>query len=160
MKDTLTLHHLLLESGTDHKIIRLPRTISAADQLPDVLLLPHGRCLVVRFYEADDVLTAFVVRANQVPPTWMLRSATGGQRIRAAPGETVSSVTGYAASLAAPLALPDSLPVFADEALWADLDGDTIVYTSTGESGTALGIRLLDLSAHWTAKPAALRKRQ
>ncbi len=156
MMDALTLHHLLVESGTRHEIVHLPRAISSADQLPDVLRLPPSRCLAVRMYDAGGVLTAVIVHAGCHPSPGALREVTGSRRVTPVSGHRVNSVTGYAAELVAPLGLPDSVEMYADEDVVCGIDDDAVVYTATGESGTALGVRLLDLLTLRDAKPAAL----
>jgi prolyl-tRNA editing enzyme YbaK/EbsC (Cys-tRNA(Pro) deacylase) len=65
-------------------------------------------------------------------------------------------VTGYAAGLVSPVLLPDDVSLYIDDAVVAELDPDSVVYTATGESGTALGVRLLDLLALRAAKSIAL----
>ena len=160
MNNVLTLHRMLLEHDVKHEIVQLPRRITSVAQLPAVLALPARRCLAVRVYEVDDQYAAIIVQADQVPPVRMVREVTGGRRIRAADADKISSVTGYAAGLVAPLALPDGVTVYADQALAGSADDDAVVYTATGESGTALGIGLLDLLAVCAAKPAALSGRQ
>ena len=104
--------------------------------------------------------TAIITRPGRVPPDRVVGDITGGRRVRAAGEATISSVTGYAAGLVAPVALPDGIPVYVDQALADSADGGTVVYTATGESGTALGIGLADLLAVCAAKPAALTGRQ
>ena len=156
MMDALTLHRLLLDSGVRHEIVQLPRAVSSADQLPTVLELPSRRCLAVRMYEAGGTLIAAVVWAGRVPDIAELRRVTGEQDVRAAAGDRVNEATGYAARLVSPLALPDTVEVYADEDVISGLDNDVVVYTATGESRTGLGIRLLDLFAICPAKPAAL----
>ena len=156
MINALTLHHLLIESGTQHEIVHLPRAVSSADQLPEVLRLPTRRCLAVRMYDVGGVLTAVIVRAGSAPSPEALREVTGSRCVKPLRGDLVNSVTGYAAELVAPLALPPGIEVYADEAVVRDVDHDVVVYTATGESCTALGIRLLDLFTLLDAKPAAL----
>ncbi len=160
MNNVLTLHRMLLENDIQHEIVQLPRTITSADQLPAVLALPPSRCLAVRVYEVDDQHAAIITRPDRVPPDRLVGDITGGRRVRAAGEDTISSVTGYAAGLVAPVALPDGIPVYVDQALADSADGGTVVYTATGESGTALGIGLADLLAVCAAKPAALTGRQ
>ena len=158
MNDALTLHRMLLENGIRHEIVQLPRMIASADQLPGVLALPAERCLAVRLYGVDGEYAAVIVRAGDVPPLPLVCAVTGGRSVHPASGDTVSSVTGYAAGLVAPLALPAGLRVYADDALPGPFGDDAgVVYTATGETGTALGIGLPDVLALCTAKPAALR---
>jgi Cys-tRNA(Pro)/Cys-tRNA(Cys) deacylase len=157
MNDALTLHRMLLESGIRHEIVQLPWMIGSADQLPAVLALPAERCLAVRVYRVDGEHAAVIVRAGHVPPLPLVCAVTGGRSVHPASEDTVSSVTGYAAGLVAPLALPDNVRVYADEALPGAFRADAgAVYTATGETGTALGIWLSDVLALCTAKPAAL----
>lgn len=156
MNNVLTVHRMLLENGVQHEIVQLPQTITSADQLPAVLALPAQRCLAVRVYEVDDHHVAIITAADAVPSVQVVREVTGGQHVRAADETEISSVTGYAAGLVAPLALPEELLVYVDQAVTDSADDGAVVYTATGESGTALGIRLLDLLAGCVAKPAAL----
>jgi prolyl-tRNA editing enzyme YbaK/EbsC (Cys-tRNA(Pro) deacylase) len=160
MNNVLTVHRVLLENGVRHEIVQLPQTITSADQLPAVLALPPERCLVVRVYQVDDRHAAVIVPPDLVPPAGMVREVTGGRSVRAAGEAEISSVTGYAAGLVAPVALPDELPVYVDQAVADQAEHGAVVYTATGESGTALGIGLLDLLAGSAAKPAALSRRQ
>jgi prolyl-tRNA editing enzyme YbaK/EbsC (Cys-tRNA(Pro) deacylase) len=160
VNNVLTVHCMLLEHGVQHEIVQLPGTITSADQLPAALALPPRRCLAVRVYEVDDRYIAIIVPADAVPPAEVVREITGGQQARAAGEDEISSVTGYAAGLVAPLALPEEMPLYVDQALADSADDGAVVYTATGESGTALGIRLMDLLAGCAAKPAALSERQ
>jgi prolyl-tRNA editing enzyme YbaK/EbsC (Cys-tRNA(Pro) deacylase) len=160
MIDALTLHRLLVESGTQHEIVHLARAISSADQLPEVLRLPPTRCLAVRMYDACGVLTAVIVHAGRLPSDGALREVTGSRQVLPVCDDRVNAATGYAAELVAPLALPDSIEVYADEDVVCGIDRDVVVYTATGESRTALGIRLLDLFTLLDAKPAALTRPQ
>lgn len=158
MMDALTLHHLMVESGTRHEIVHLPRAISSADQLPDALRLPPARCLAVRMYDAGGVLMAVIVHAGKVPSIEALCEVTGSRRVRPVFGYEVNTLTGYAAELVSPLGLPSGVEVYADEEVVCGIDDDVVVYTATGESRTALGVRLLDLFAVLDAKPAALTR--
>jgi prolyl-tRNA editing enzyme YbaK/EbsC (Cys-tRNA(Pro) deacylase) len=160
MNNVLTLHRMLLENDIRHEIVQLPRTITSADQLPAILALPAERCLVVRVYDTDDQHAAVIVRPHLVPSGRAVQQITGGRRVRAAGEDTISAVTGYAAGLVAPLGLPDAIPVYVDQGVTDNADDEMVVYTATGESGTALGIGLLDLLACCAAKPAALSGRQ
>lgn len=160
MHNVLTVHRTLLENGLRHEIVQLAGTITSADQLPAALALPPRRCLAVRVYQVDDQHVAIIVPADTVPLADVVREITGGQQARAASEAEISAVTGYAAGLVAPLALPEEMPLYVDQALADCADDGAVVYTATGESGTALGIRLLDLLAGCAAKPAALSQRQ
>ena len=156
MKDALSLHRLLLERQTTHEIVRLPRTITRADELPKVLGLPPDRCLCTRVY-ADDSgrLAAVIVAAGTWPPEAVVAEALDVAAVAPARADLVNEATEYAAELVAPLLLPDDVTVLVDEDI---ASADEVVYTATGEARTALGIRTLDLLALSPAKPVSLAR--
>lgn len=141
MKGALDVHRALLAVDVPHEIVRLPRVVLSADEIPDVLALPRARCVAVRMYEADDALAAVMVRAGDVPHPESVLAATGARSVRPAAPDRVNRDTDYAASLVSPLLLAPEVEVFADACL-ADVD---VVYTATGEGGTVLGIPLKSL---------------
>jgi prolyl-tRNA editing enzyme YbaK/EbsC (Cys-tRNA(Pro) deacylase) len=104
----------------------------------------------------EPALIAVIVWAGRLPDIGDLRRITGQPRVCTAAEWTVNDVTGYAAGLVSPLALPETVEVYADDDVISELDHEAVVYTATGESGTALGIRLLDLFSLCPAKPAAI----
>ncbi len=154
MKDALSIHRLLLESQTAHEIVRLPRLITSADELPDVLGLPPGRCLSTRLYAGRPPQTSRIGAMIVIAGTWpSLRSVAGAldvMTVMYAPDDLVNEVTDYPADLVAPLMLPDDLTMLIDEQA---AGVDDVVYTPTGEACTALGIHTLDLFALCGAKP-------
>lgn len=164
MKDALSIHRLLLERQTAHEIVRLPRSISVADQLPDVLGLPPSRCLCTRVFmlcgpgrvylEADRCrLVAVVVTAGSRPAPAVVADAVDVPEVRPAPCDVVNAITDYAAGLVAPLLLPaDVTMLVGQEAACLD----DVVYTTTGEPWTALGIHTLDLFSLCGAKPTPI----
>jgi Cys-tRNA(Pro)/Cys-tRNA(Cys) deacylase len=152
MKDALAIHRDLLARGVPHEIVRLRRIILTADELPDALGLSPGQCVAVRVYEADDELVAVCVPAGATPAPSALLKATGARRIGIAPVARINAETDFAGGLVAPLLLPDHVPVFAD----ASLASREVLYTPTGESGTALGIHSRDLLIMSRARVAAL----
>ncbi len=167
MKDALAIHRMLLERETLHEIVRLPRLIANADELPKALGLPAARCLATRVRlvtpsgllpggRGARFLAAVVVPAGTQVPADALRAALGVRSVRPAAPDIVNAVTDYAAELVAPLLLPDDVPVFLDQRVVDSLDIDEVVYTATGEPSTALGIRILDLLTICGAKPIEL----
>ena len=151
MKDALAIHRVLLERETLHEIVRLPRAIANADELPKALGLPAKHCLATHVYLVDPAphgeqhLAAVVVTAGVRP-----------KAVRPAAPDVVNAATEYAAGLVAPLLLPESMPVLIEQRVIDSLDVDDVVYTATGEPRTALGIRALDLFALSGAKPVDL----
>jgi Cys-tRNA(Pro)/Cys-tRNA(Cys) deacylase len=141
VKGALDIHRALLARDVPHEILRLPRVVLSADEVPDVLGLPRTHCVAVRMYEADDALVAVVVRAGDVPHPMTVLGATGARTLRPAPADRVNRDTDYAASLVSPLLLPSDVQVLADSCL-SEID---VVYAPTGEGGTVLGIPLASL---------------
>lgn len=160
MKDTLDIHRSLLERERQHRIVRLPRLIVSADELPEVLDLHPQRCLVTRTYEAGGQLLAFVVHAGRTSPLAAVLNAAGVKDARPAPPDVVNRATDYAAGLVAPLLLPPRVRVFVDRRTVDETDPADVVYTATGDSGTALRLRVDDLLELSGAKPADLATRE
>jgi prolyl-tRNA editing enzyme YbaK/EbsC (Cys-tRNA(Pro) deacylase) len=156
MKDALSLHRLLLERQTTHEIVRLPRSITSADEFPKVLGLPPDRCLCTRVYaDAARRLAAVIVPAGTWPPETVVAEALDVAAVAPARADLVNEATEYAAELVAPLMLPEDMTVLVDENV---ADTDEVVYTATGEARTALGIRTLDLLALCPAKPVPIAR--
>jgi Cys-tRNA(Pro)/Cys-tRNA(Cys) deacylase len=153
MKDALSIHRLLLERQTAHEIIRLPRMITSADELPDVLGLPSRRCLCTRLYAGPAAeaarLAAVIVTAGTRPSADAVADALDVTGVSPAPADLVNRATDYAADLVAPLMLPQNITLLLDERVAHD---DEVVYTPTGEPSTALGIGALDLLSICGAK--------
>jgi prolyl-tRNA editing enzyme YbaK/EbsC (Cys-tRNA(Pro) deacylase) len=136
MLDALDVHRSLLAREVPHEVVRLPRLVLSADELPDVLDLPPSRCVAVRLYLADDAPVAVIVRAGELPHPGAVLAAVGARALRAARPDFVNSITDFAAPLVCPVLLPDSVTVLADSCVGhAD-----VVYAPTGDGGTALGI--------------------
>lgn len=148
MKDVLDIHRALLSRGVAHEVVRLPRAVAAAEEIPDATGLPGERCAVVRHYLADDRLVAAVVPANaRLRPAAVL-AALGARSLSPAPDELVNRVTDYAVSLASPLLQPDEVTVLMDLALLHT----EVVYVPTGDSGTVIGIPSATLAAESDAR--------
>jgi prolyl-tRNA editing enzyme YbaK/EbsC (Cys-tRNA(Pro) deacylase) len=154
MKGALDIHRELLARGVPHEIERLPRVVLQADEIPDALGLPPAQCLTVRMSVADGELIAVGVPAGQAPDRGALLAAVGAQSIRPATVVEINTRTDYAARLVAPVLLPDDVPLFVDAAIGAY----DVVYTATGDTGTALGIRTGDLLVVTGARVADLSK--
>ena len=136
MKDALDVHRSLLAAEVPHEIVRLPRLVLSADEIPDVLGLPADSCVAVRLYRADDRLIAVLVRAGDHPHPGAVLNALGARSLRVAPHDLVNEVTDFAAALVSPALLPADVTVLADSCL-GHVD---VVYAATGDGGTALGI--------------------
>jgi len=141
VNDALAIHRDLLTRGVAHEIVRLRRVILSADDLPDALDLPAERCVAVRMYEADHRLAAACVPAGATVAPSALLAATGARRIGIAPVDRINQDTQFAAGLVSPVLLPESVWLFLD----STLASAEVLYTATGESGTALGIHTADL---------------
>lgn len=163
MKGPLDIHQYLLAHDVHHEIVRLPRTLAgngAATNLAQALGLPARRCVAVHPFHAPTKRADLLVLLL-TPSDTIIDDAVIGQRLakllkgRQAPtaegldglvragSQLVSSRTDYLAGHVAPLLLPPDVEVIALQSL-ADL-ATTVVYTPTGDAGTALGLRSLDL---------------
>lgn len=136
MRDALDVHRSLLAREIPHEIVRLPRLVLSADEIPDVLGLPAERCVVVRLYQADDRLVAVIVRAGQLPHPGEVLAAVGARTLRTARTDLVNQITDFPAPLVCPVLLPDEVTVLAD----ACVGHVDVVYAPTGDGGTVLGI--------------------
>jgi prolyl-tRNA editing enzyme YbaK/EbsC (Cys-tRNA(Pro) deacylase) len=136
MKDALDVHRSLLAREIPHEIVRLPRLVLTADEIPDAMGLPRDRCVAVRLYHADDSLVAVVVRAGELPHPGAVLNALDATSLRPARAEVVNEMTDFAASLVCPVLLPAHVRVVAD----ACVGHHDVVYAATGDGGTSLGI--------------------
>lgn len=141
MKGALDIHRALLARDTPHEIVRLPRVVLSADEIPDALGLDAVQCIAVRMYVVDGLLAAVAVPAGQTPEPAAVLCALEARSLRAATAEEVNTRTDYAAGLVSPLLLPDDLPLLVD----VELSVHDVLYAPTGDSGTAIGIRTGDL---------------
>lgn len=152
MKGALDIHRELLARDVPHEIVRLPRGVLQADEIPDALGLSPQQCVAVRMYLADGELVAVGVPAGHTPHPGALLAALGVRSLRPAPAAEVNQRTDYAAGLVSPVLLPDDVPFYVEAAL-AQAD---VLYTATGDTGTALGIRTGDLLVVSSAEVAEL----
>lgn len=141
MKGALDIHRELLARDVQHEIVRLPRVVLQADEIPDALRLPADDCLAVRMYVADGTMVAVAVRAGQTPDPTALLAAVSARAVRPATAQEVNAKTDFAAGLVCPALLPDDVPLYVD----ASVGATDVLYTPTGDTGTALGIRTGDL---------------
>jgi prolyl-tRNA editing enzyme YbaK/EbsC (Cys-tRNA(Pro) deacylase) len=152
MKGALDIHRELLGREILHEIVRLPRVVLNADEIPDVLGIDAGQVVSVRLYVAGTRVLAAAVPADQVPDLEAVRQAAGVARIRPATIQEVNEATEYAAGLVAPLLLPVDISLYADPRLGRH----DVVYTATGDTGTALGIGIAELLVATGARIADL----
>jgi Cys-tRNA(Pro)/Cys-tRNA(Cys) deacylase len=147
MKGPLDINRDLLAVGVPHEIVRLPRPIATAEELPEVLGLPAASCVSVHLYDADGTLYALALPAGAPVRPSILARALGVPAVRPADVDTVNAVTDFCAPLVAPVSLPDNVRLVVDAALGLT----DILYAATGESGTVLKIRSHDLLVHTRA---------
>jgi Cys-tRNA(Pro)/Cys-tRNA(Cys) deacylase len=159
MKDALAIHRWLLAHQVHHEIVRLPRPITCADELPGTISASPGRCVTVTVFEVAPRIgrefVVAVVHSLAAPPQ---PAAVGGllgvRRVRVAPPHLVNGATDYAAGLVGPLLLPKELPLFIDDRLRPDTEP---VYSATGERHAVLAMRSLDLLTLLSGKTVDLR---
>ncbi len=155
MRGPLDIHRRLLAGGVAHEIHRLPRRVASAQELPESLGVPAASCAVVHVVVADGTPVAVVLPAGRTWSPAATARAVGARAVRRAdPGEA-SAATEYSHALISPLALPNGLRVFVDRSL---LRAD-IVYAATGQTATAVKIRVADLITATGAELAVLSGR-
>ncbi|MEV7966063.1 YbaK/EbsC family protein [Sphaerisporangium sp. NPDC088356] len=149
MKDALAIHRRLLSHQIHHEIVRLPRALTCADDLPEILHVDPDRCIRVTVFEvttrSSRAPVAVVTTVAAPPRPGAVGALLGARRVRPAPAFLVNSATDYAATSVSPLLLPEELTVLIDERLADARDPDDLLYTPTGERRTALRLRALDL---------------
>ncbi|WP_067173793.1 aminoacyl-tRNA deacylase [Microtetraspora niveoalba] len=160
MKDALAIHRWLLAHQIHHEIVRLPRPLTCADELPEVLGAPASHCVRVTVFQAvtrgSAAPVAVVGAAGTAPAPSAVAAVLGADRVSAASAFVVNSVTDYADGLVCPLLLPDGLTVLVDRRLADGIHPDEFVHTVTGERRTALRIRARHLFSLVTGTPADL----
>lgn len=144
MKGPLDLSRELLAADVPHEFVRLPRRISSSDDLPDVLGVDSQACVSVRVVLADGRPVAVAHPSRTLLSIPSVAAAIGAAEVRLAPASATSVATDFVAGLVAPVALPSGLPLLVDAALGIP----TVLYTATGDAGTALKIRSAGLLAH------------
>lgn len=156
MLGPLDIHHYLLAHDVHHEIVRLPRPAANAEHLAEVLGVAPRRCLAIHPFHAttpDGDVLVLVLAAADVRPDLsslvhqlaeVLRDQLGPNAALAPAGaDLVSDRTDYLAGHLAPLLLPQEVLVVATQGV-VELAA-TIVYTATGDGGTALGIAAADV---------------
>ncbi|RJL32137.1 aminoacyl-tRNA deacylase [Bailinhaonella thermotolerans] len=156
MKDALVIHRWLLAQQAHHEIVRLPRPLTCADDLPKVLGIPPLRCVSVGVFATGREFIAVMTPAGTNPLPEAVGAAVGARRVRAASCAEINEATEYSASFVGPLLLPEDVSLVMDQRLLDVLYSDEVVYCATGESHTALGIRAFDLFTLTGAKPVEL----
>jgi Cys-tRNA(Pro)/Cys-tRNA(Cys) deacylase len=156
MLGPLDIHQYLLEHDVHHEIVRLPRPAASAEHLAEVLGVTPRRCLAIHPFQTltpdGDVLVLVLASADEEPSTEtlifalreLLRDRLGPDaELSVAGAALVSRRTDYIAGHLAPLLLPPDVIVVSTRGVF-DL-ATSIIYTATGDGGTALGIAATDL---------------
>ncbi|GAA2674733.1 MULTISPECIES: YbaK/EbsC family protein [Nonomuraea] len=146
MKDALAIHRWLLAHQVHHEIVRLPRPMKCAEELPATIGAEPERCVAVTVFEARARLgrevVAFVSTVAHPPSPGQVGRLLRVRSVRPAPAFVVNATTDYAAGLVSPLLLPRDLPLLVDDRLTGD---GGFLFTPTGERRTALRLHSLDL---------------
>ncbi len=168
MKGPLDIHQYLLAHDVPHEIVRLRRGASTPAHLADVLGIPPQRCVAAHAFHAltptDDVLVVLLAAADvecdeavscDIVNEFLTTHLETNAVVAPAGAELVSSRTDYVASHLSPLLLPPDVLVVATPEI--DDLAASIVYTATGDAGTALAIPAGDLLTLTRARTAPRR---
>ncbi|WP_336209308.1 aminoacyl-tRNA deacylase [Nonomuraea sp. LPB2021202275-12-8] len=158
MKDALAIHRWLLAHQIHHEIVRLPRPMTGADELPETVSAAPDRCVAVTVFEVAprvgrELVVAVVSTLDTPPRPGAVGGLLGVRKVRPAPAHVVNAATDYAAGLVSPLLLPEELPVLIDDRLQPD--GEPM-FTATGDRHTALTLRAFDLLSLVSGKTVEL----
>ena len=159
MKDALAIHRWLLAHQVHHEIVRLPRPMTCAEELPETVSAAPDRCLMVTVLEVTtrvgrEAVIAVTSPVSAPPRPGTIGGVIGARQVRPAPAHVVNSATDYADGLVCPLLLPDSLTMYIDDRVFS---GPEPIFTATGERHTALSLRALDLLTLLPGKMVDLR---
>jgi Cys-tRNA(Pro)/Cys-tRNA(Cys) deacylase len=159
MKDALALHRWLLAHQVHHEIVRLPRPMTCAEELPETVSAAPDRCLMVTVLEVAtregrEVVIGITSPVSLPPRPGVVGGVLGVRQVRPAPAHVVNAATDYADGLVCPLLLPESLPVFVDDRLPTDAE---TIFMPTGERRTVLAVRAFDLLTLLPGKIVDLR---
>ncbi|MFC5823199.1 aminoacyl-tRNA deacylase [Nonomuraea insulae] len=159
MKDALAIHRWLLAHQVHHEIVRLPRPMTCAEELPETVSAAPERCLMVTVLEVTtrvgrEVVIAVTSPVSAPPRQGAVEALLGARQVLPAPAHVVNAATDYADGLVCPLLLPDSVPMFIDDRLFVN---DEPIFAPTGERHTALSMRALDLLTVLPGKMVDLR---
>jgi prolyl-tRNA editing enzyme YbaK/EbsC (Cys-tRNA(Pro) deacylase) len=152
VKGALDIHRELLGRDVRHEILRLPRAVLDADEIADVLGIDAEQTVKVRLYVAGRQMIAVAVPSGRPTQLEALIRTAGSRTVRPATAREINESTDYAAGLVAPLLLPKDMPLFVD----TRIGRNDVVYTATGDTGTALGISTADLLVTSRARVADL----
>lgn len=159
MKDALAIHRRLLAHQVHHEIVRLPRAMTCAEELPELLAVSPATCVGVTVFEVTTRIgpepVAVVASVDAPPRPGAIGALLGTRHVRPASAFTVNSATDYAAGLVCPLLLPDGLTVLVDGRLAGSRE---LVHTPAGERRTALLIRADHLLALVSGKTIDLAR--
>ncbi|GLW12480.1 hypothetical protein Misp01_76080 [Microtetraspora sp. NBRC 13810] len=151
MKDALAIHRWLLAHQVHHEIVRLPRALTSAAELPEVLSAEPADCLEVSVFEVDTRVglepVAVLHSAGSPPGPALVAAVLSARRVRPASAFLVNAATEYAAGLVCPLLLPEGLTLLIDEGIYDPKHPFRVVHTPAGERRTALSMRACDLLA-------------
>ncbi|WP_214411415.1 aminoacyl-tRNA deacylase [Sphaerisporangium fuscum] len=161
MKDALAIHRWLLSHQIHHEIVRLPRALTCADDLPAILHADPACCIRVSVFEVtirgSRAPVAVVTTVASPPRAGAVGALLGARKVRPAPAFLVNSATDYAETAVSPLLLPPELTVLIDERLTNWQHPGDLVYAPTGERHTALRMKVLDLLSVTPGKYVNLR---
>jgi prolyl-tRNA editing enzyme YbaK/EbsC (Cys-tRNA(Pro) deacylase) len=152
VKGALDIHRELLSRDVPHEILRLRRVVLDADEIADVLGIDAEQTVKVRLYVAGSQMIAVAVPSGRATQPAALVRAGGSRTVRPATAQEINESTDYAAGLVSPLLLPKDMPLFVD----SRIGRNDVVYTATGDTGTALGISTADLLVASRARVADL----
>jgi Cys-tRNA(Pro) deacylase len=131
----------LVEHGLGDGLFEFEQSTKTAQQAADAMGCELGQIVKSLVFVVDEAPVLVLVAGDRRGDTKAIAALVGGTDAHFADAATVREATGYAIGGVSPFALPDDLPVFADESLGRF----ETVYPAAGTPTSMVRMRLDDL---------------
>jgi Cys-tRNA(Pro) deacylase len=131
----------LAEHGLQDGLFEFEQSTKTAQQAADAMGCELGQIVKSLVFVVDGAPVLALVAGDRRGDTTAIAALLGGAEATFADAETVRSATGYAIGGVSPFALPDDLPVFADDSL----ERFETVYPAAGTPTSMVRMRLAEL---------------
>lgn len=138
------MHNFLQANGVEHEIVLVdgdPRDLDEAAALCD---LPAGRLTRTHLFEVDGSPVMVLIPGGRSIDGRKVAKALGAADARPVPQQEVHRLTGFVPGAVPPVATQTDLPLLVDAACTEGASDDCL-YTSAGDRGAILKVRLNDL---------------
>ncbi len=152
MRTCSDVHNFLVERGVAHEIVHLPAPSTTAQQAADLLGVALREIVKSLLFLLDGRATLVLVPGDRSADVEQLKAVAQCSKAALAPAGRVLDVTGYHVGAVPPCGLATSVPVVADESVFAP----PVVYCGGGTRTTMLKVRSDDLRRLVQAQEATI----